>query len=216
YDRAIVTDIPGTTRDLLDTQLTLRGLPLHITDTAGLRDSEDPVEKEGIRRARQALVEADGILLVMDATLGLSPSAHALWNEVKEDSALRAKTILVLNKIDACGLSPEQRVEEGQTCLYLSPLHQHGLELLTDAILDLAGFVPQEEGGFMARRRHVSALLAAAASLEQARFQLDTYHAGELMAEDLRAAQDALGEITGKLSSDDLLGEIFGSFCIGK
>lgn len=216
YERAIVTDIPGTTRDLLDTRLTLRGLPIHITDTAGLRESDDPVEKEGIRRARQALSDADGIILVMDATLGTQAEAHPLWQELKADPALLRKTILVLNKIDLIDQTPERGVEEGRPCVRLSALHREGLELLTDVLLELAGFVPQEEGGFMARRRHLSALLTAANAMERARVQLCTYRAGELMAEDLRAAQDALGEITGKVSSDDLLGVIFSSFCIGK
>jgi tRNA modification GTPase len=216
FERAIVTDIPGTTRDLLDTRLTLRGLPVHITDTAGLRDSDDPVEKEGIRRARQALHDADGIVLVMDASVSASPEQHPLWQELQTDPALANKAILVLNKIDLRDLRPSVSVVSGRHCVRLSALHKQGLGLLTDVLCELAGFVPQEEGGFMARRRHLSALLAAAASLEHARIQLHTFHAGELMAEDLRAAQDALGEITGKLTSDDLLGEIFGSFCIGK
>jgi tRNA modification GTPase len=121
----------------------------------------------------------------------------------------------VLNKIDLCAAAPTRSVMNGRPCGALSALRKQGLDLLTDALCELAGFVPQDEGGFMARRRHLSALLAAAASLEHARHQLDI-HAGELLAEDLRAAQDALGTITGKVTSDDLLGEIFGSFCIGK
>jgi tRNA modification GTPase len=216
FERAIVTDIPGTTRDLLDTRLTLRGLPIHITDTAGLRDSDDPVEKEGIRRARQALLEADGIVLVMDAALSAFPEQHPLWQELQADPALASKTILVLNKVDLGDLPPGLSMVNGRPCVQLSALRKQGLKLLTDVLCELAGFVPQEEGGFMARRRHLSALLTAAAALEHAHIQLHTFRAGELMAEDLRAAQDALGEITGKLTSDDLLGEIFGSFCIGK
>ncbi|MDR0779542.1 MAG: tRNA uridine-5-carboxymethylaminomethyl(34) synthesis GTPase MnmE [Pseudomonadales bacterium] len=216
FERAIVTDIPGTTRDLLDSQLTLRGLPIHITDTAGLHDSNDPVEKEGIRRARQALTQADGILLVMDASVSPSPEHHPLWQELLADPALANKTLLVLNKIDLRNLSAGRSIINGRPCVQLSALTKQGLDLLTDALCDLAGFAPQEEGGFMARRRHLSALLAASAALARARLQLDTFRAGELMAEDLRTAQDALGEITGKLTSDDLLGEIFGSFCIGK
>lgn len=250
FERAIVTDIPGTTRDLLDTQLTLQGLPLHITDTAGLRDSSDPVEQEGIRRAREALQQADGILLVVDASQvggngntatqalatdsdGLSPtdadnpivsdavllsglSHHPLWQEFKASPALAAKTLLILNKIDLCQLPPGTTPFEGRPCIQLSALQRSGLEHLTGALLDLAGFVPREEGGFIARRRHLDALLSAQSALHDARRQFTATHSGELMAEDLRRAQDALGEITGKVSSDDLLGEIFGSFCIGK
>ncbi|HWK54361.1 MAG TPA: tRNA uridine-5-carboxymethylaminomethyl(34) synthesis GTPase MnmE [Hyphomicrobiales bacterium] len=254
FDRAIVTDIPGTTRDLLDTQLTLQGLPLHITDTAGLRESTDPVEQEGIRRARQALQQADGILLVIDASQimntaretnqgnrliedtadevtpttvlsnVLSPDAvlppdlaqEPLWQEFKADPELVAKTLLVLNKIDLCQLPPGTTTIEGRPCIRLSALQRDGLEHLSQALLDLAGFVPREEGGFIARRRHLSALLSAQDALHDAKRQFNATHSGELMAEDLRRAQDALGEITGKVSSDDLLGEIFGSFCIGK
>jgi len=215
YDRAIVTDIAGTTRDLLDMVVTIRGVPVHLTDTAGLRDSQDPIEQEGIKRARDAMQVADAIVLLIDSSLYETPEFHPIWIELAS-SSLGAKTIIVMNKIDLLNQDPGAFAFHGQPMLRISVRQGAGLDLIETALLNQADFMPQEEGGFLARRRHVDALIRAEQAIDAANLQLHGKRAGELLAEDLRTAQDALGEITGKLSSDDLLGVIFSSFCIGK
>ena len=214
-EAAIVTDVPGTTRDLLRQEITIAGVPVHILDTAGLRDSSDPVEQEGIRRARAAIAEADRVLLLVDIRARAELAANPVWNELRSDPALAAKLTIVFNKADLAQRQPAMETEQGFTALHLSAKHGAGLDLLRQHILDCAGYHTQEEGGFLARRRHLAALQRAAQALADAALQLE-HKAGELVAEELHRAQDALGEITGAVSADELLGEIFSSFCIGK
>lgn len=214
-EAAIVTDIPGTTRDVLRQEISVAGVPVHILDTAGLRDSTDPVEQEGIRRARAAIADADRVFLVVDVRTRPQLAANPIWRELRADPALANKLTLVFNKVDLAQQLPALQVEQGVTAILLSARQREGLELLRQHILDCAGYEAQEEGGFLARRRHLDALARANTALEAAQEQLRN-KAGELVAEELRRAQEALGEITGAVSADDLLGKIFGSFCMGK
>jgi tRNA modification GTPase len=214
-DAAIVTDIPGTTRDLLRQEIILKGIPIHILDTAGLRDSKDPVEQEGMRRARTAIAEADRVLLLVDARSRTQLAENPVWRELRSDPAIAARLTLIFTKIDLAGLQPTLAGEQGHVAIQLSAKSGAGLDLLRQHILDCAGFDAQDEGGFLARRRHLDALHRASTALSDATAQLER-KSGELVAEDLRRAQDALGEITGAVTADALLGEIFSSFCIGK
>jgi tRNA modification GTPase len=213
-DAAIVTDIPGTTRDVLRHEISINGVPLHIVDTAGLRHSEDPVEQEGIRRARAAIADADRVLLV-DIRTRATLASHPIWQELRADPAIAARLSLVFNKADLAGREPAVEEEQGSVAILLSAKSGSGLNLLRQHILDCAGYEAQEEGGFLARRRHLDAIQRADEALAASQSQLQ-HRAGELLAEELRRAQDALGEITGVVTADDLLGKIFGSFCIGK
>lgn len=210
YDAAIVTQIPGTTRDPLREQLSLDGLPVTLIDTAGLRESDDPIEAEGVRRAQRELARADLVLWLMDAREGEVAAAAAARLELGAE----AEPTLVLNKIDLTGERPGEFECAGLRGFRVSVLTGDGLPLLTEHMKSRAGWRSEAGGTFSARRRHVDALERAAASLDAARGKLVS--ALELGAEELRAAQSALGEITGELTSDDLLGEIFSSFCIGK
>lgn len=209
-EAAIVTDIPGTTRDVLREQIAIDGMPLHIIDTAGLRDSNDPVEQEGIRRAWAEMATADRILLLVDDRQGLTA----------EDQALRARlpaetgVTVIYNKIDLTGREPILRPTEWGHELWLSAKSGAGLDRLREHLKSCRGY-HGGEGTLMARRRHLEALERAAAALTAAGEQL-TVRAGELAAEELRQAQNALSEITGEFTSEDLLGRIFSSFCIGK
>ena len=212
---AIVTDIPGTTRDLLRQEITLGGVPIHIVDTAGLRPSVDPVELEGIQRARTAIAEADRVLMVVDWHAYASLSANPVWRELRSEAATAEKLSVVFNKADLAKLPPAMQTEDGIPFIRISAKTGAGLDLLRQHILDCAGFDALEEGGFLARRRHLDALQRAAVALAVAESQLQ-HRAGELVAEELRRAQEALGEITGVVTADALLGEIFSSFCIGK
>jgi tRNA modification GTPase len=207
-EAAIVTHIPGTTRDVLKESIHIDGMPLHITDTAGLRDSKDPVEQEGIRRAWQAIEQADILLLLIDDSQGKDDEAALIRDRLPPD----LRVIEVYNKIDI-----SQRPEG----LYgdemgISAHTGAGIDALKQLLKEHMGFHDIEEGQFLARRRHLHALERAQAHVIAAREQLEVYNAGELMAEELRQAHDHLGEITGKMTSDDLLGAIFSSFCIGK
>ena len=212
YDAAIVTDIPGTTRDVLRERIHLDGMPLHIADTAGLRDDADVVEAEGIRRARNEMIRADRILYVIDATRALDDESMRA-----ELSTLPAEIPLtvVLNKIDvAQGTS---RYEQSQPPrLHLSAITGEGVDLLREHLKECMGFQGADTGTISARRRHLDALNRAQAHLQEAQRQLLERRAGELMAEELRQAQQALSEITGEFTPDDLLGRIFTTFCIGK
>ena len=212
YAAAIVTDIPGTTRDILRERINIDGMPLHIADTAGLREVTDVVEAEGIRRAREEMSRADRILYLVDATRALDDEAI-----VRETSTLPANVPVtwVFNKIDLCG--GRVRLEQSQpTRVHLSAATGEGVDLLRAHLKECMGFVGADAGTISARRRHLDALARAEAHLHQAATQLIDFRAGELMAEELRQAQQALAEITGAFSSDDLLGKIFSSFCIGK
>ncbi|MFK8014582.1 MAG: tRNA uridine-5-carboxymethylaminomethyl(34) synthesis GTPase MnmE [Gammaproteobacteria bacterium] len=203
HDAAIVTDRPGTTRDVLREDIELDGMPLRIVDTAGLRDSDDPVEVEGVRRARDAMAHADLMLHVIDATEAVT-DALAL-----PDIPL----ITVYNKTD---LSPTRTFELNDDVVALSALTGAGVDTLTERLKHHAGFDAGTEGNVIARRRHLDALARAATHIERGTFELKQHAAGEIMAEELRLAQQCLGEITGRVTSDALLGDIFSNFCIGK
>jgi tRNA modification GTPase len=208
---AIVTDRPGTTRDVLRQHLHLDGLPLHLVDTAGLRVAEDVVEEEGIRRAKSEIQRADQVLYLVDASLA---DDLALATEMAELPSGIPVT-LVVNKIDLLGIAA--RIEESHptTRIHVSARTGEGLDLLRTHLKSLAGY-NGESGAVSARRRHLDAVSRALMLVKAAAHTLRTIQAFELFAEDLRLAQRALGEITGEFTNDDLLGEIFGSFCIGK
>ena len=206
---AIVTDVAGTTRDVMREHVLLDDIPLHLIDTAGLRESNDLVEKEGIKRAWDEVRRADCVLLVVDASMG----AHmdSLSDEIKAELPKDVPVVLVFNKIDR--LTTRTNVDPSR--IYLSAKTGEGLSSLKQTIKTVVGYQPAE-GQFLARRRHLQALDKALALLSTGHEQLMLHRAGELLAEDLRLAHLALCEITGEFSSDDLLGEIFSSFCIGK
>jgi len=215
-DVAIVTDIAGTTRDLLRESIHIDGMPLHVVDTAGLRATHDQVEQIGVERALKAIAEADRILLVVDSTEGVS-ELSAIWSEFFEQAPDRSRITLIRNKADLSGESIGLSTDSnGQITLRLSAREQQGLTLLCEHLKQCMGYEQTAEGNFSARRRHLDALQRAASFLEQGAQQLIQIGAGELLAEDLRLAQQALGEITGVFRSDELLGRIFSSFCIGK
>jgi tRNA modification GTPase len=218
-DAAIVTDIPGTTRDLVNATISLSGLPVQLVDTAGLRDTADPVEQEGVRRTRAAIGRADHALLIVDGSDADWPDvAAALADELTPG----LPATIVINKIDLCGgaLAPGVGAEDigGRMLpvLRLSALAGDGMDALRQYLCDAAGYDTGAEGSFSARRRHIVSLEAARAAFDAGVRRLEAERAGELFAEELRLAQQALGEITGEVTSDDLLGRIFGSFCIGK
>ena len=206
-EAAIVTAIPGTTRDVLREHLAIDGLPLHLVDTAGLRDSDDPVEREGIRRARAEIERADHLLFVTEAGDPQTPPAELLGEA-------RAVT-RVINKIDLAGEPPRSEPQAAWTDVYLSARSGAGLDLLRERIKTAVGF-HTGEGLFSARRRHVQALRHATDCVSRGADLLTGGAGAELAAEELRLAQQALGQITGAVSSDDLLGRIFSTFCIGK
>lgn len=209
HDAAIVTDIAGTTRDVLKERIQLDGMPLHIIDTAGLRESDNAIEQEGIRRAHQEIKNADKILLLIDV------------KESEIDSILKTlppggNITLIYNKIDLLGLTPEIKQTALGSEIYLSIKTGDGMELLKQHLKQSVGFNEATDNVFIARRRHIEALNKGHEFVESALNQLRGSQAGELVAEDLRQAQMSLAEITGKFTSDDLLGKIFSSFCIGK
>lgn len=217
-EAAIVTAIEGTTRDVLREHIHIDGMPLHIIDTAGLRDSPDEVEQIGIARAWDEIRQADRILLMVDATTTPETEPHAIWPDFIDQLPDQAPVTVVRNKVDLSGETVGITAEPHQVApvIRLAAKSADGLEILRDHLKECMGFAATTEGGFLARRRHLDALNRALDSLHQGQDQLQGYGAGELLAEDLRAAQDALGEITGAMTSDDLLGKIFSSFCIGK
>lgn len=200
HDAAIVTNIPGTTRDTISETIDIDGLPVHIIDTAGLRDSEDEVEKIGIQRARKAMKEADHVLLLVDA------SNHTP-NEPFENPE---KTTLIYNKID---LVPDPQKLEG---IKISATNTQGIDALREYVKGLAGYSQENETVFTARRRHITALEEGRDAVQRGLSQLRLHNAGELLADELLQAQNQLNQITGEFSADDLLGEIFSGFCIGK
>lgn len=212
-DTAIVTEIPGTTRDTLHAQCIIDGFNIRLTDTAGLRDSDDRVEQEGVRRARAVLTSADAVLWVYDSD---SADDHAL-TETRSQLAAGATLITIRNKIDVVSRPAYRRQrDDGNIEIGLSALTGEGAELLRDELLRACGFNPVGETLFTARERHVRALAQAHTALQQAHEQLVSGAELELPAEDLRQAQLCLGELTGEFTADDLLGEIFARFCIGK
>ena len=206
-DSAIVTDIAGTTRDTLHESINLDGMPLHLVDTAGLRESDDVVEKIGIERAWQAVKKADIALLLLGESQTVTKSEKII-KKLPDTLPL----LIVQNKIDLSSEDAGKRNEK----IYISAKNNIGIDLLKEELKQRMGFQDNSEDIFIARRRHLRALKNTKQLVTNAEIQLVEFNAGELMAEELRLAQDELGKITGKFTSDDLLGEIFSSFCIGK
>lgn len=207
-ETAIVTDIAGTTRDVLHAEISLQGVPLHVIDTAGVRDTNDPVEKLGIERARKAVQQADHVLILVDATQPELPTLP--------DSDTANHTV-ILNKIDLLTRENLTRTKaQTKAKLCVSVKTGEGIEQLQDWLLSLAGFDNQVESVYGARRRHLDALYTAQKATEDAVERLSSHHLPELAAEELRLAQASLSSITGQFDTEDLLGEIFSSFCVGK
>ena len=204
-DTAIVTEIAGTTRDILREHINIDGLDVELIDTAGLRENPDLIEAEGIRRARDAMAAADAVIWLQDAT---GPDAAAPTESLPPDVPI----LVVRNKADLLSSRPRG----SNDTVYLSAKTGAGIDELRRRIAGIAGYKGAAGGTFTARRRHVEALARAAGHFDAGKAALEDRRAGELFAEELRLAQDALGEITGAVSSDDLLGQIFSSFCIGK
>jgi tRNA modification GTPase len=211
-ESAIVSPTPGTTRDILRERIQIDGLPLHILDTAGLSAGTDELEAEGVRRARAALARADRILLLVDDNRDAEQELAALRAELPAGLPVT----VVRNKIDLSGRAPGHAVGPDGPSIALSAKTGAGLEALKVHLKTCMGFQAAGEGTFMARRRHLDAIARARAHLAQGQAQLRHARAGELLAEELRLAQRALGEITGEFTPDELLGRIFASFCIGK
>ncbi|HET9404089.1 MAG TPA: tRNA uridine-5-carboxymethylaminomethyl(34) synthesis GTPase MnmE [Burkholderiales bacterium] len=206
---AIVTEIPGTTRDVIRQSISVEGVPVHIIDTAGLREAREPVERLGIERTWAAIEKADLLLLLMDATQGESEADQEIRKRLPSD----LPCIKVMNKIDLLAGRPAQTGQHDLNTVWLSAKTGMGIDRLRKSLLGMAGWQGSGEGLFMARERHVHALGRARAHLESA---IRQGRHPELFAEELRLAQESLGTITGAFTSDDLLGEIFSRFCIGK
>ncbi|MEI7255490.1 tRNA uridine-5-carboxymethylaminomethyl(34) synthesis GTPase MnmE [Dickeya dadantii] len=215
-DAAIVTDIAGTTRDVLREHIHIDGMPLHIIDTAGLRDASDEVERIGIERAWQEIEQADRVLFMVDGTTTDAMEPAAIWPEFMARLPKTLPITVVRNKADVTGEPLGIEDVNTYSLIRLSARTGDGVDLLRDHLKQSMGFTSNTEGGFLARRRHLQALEQAAQHLQQGHEQLVGAYAGELLAEELRLAQQALSEITGEFTSDDLLGRIFSSFCIGK
>jgi len=206
-DSAIVSDIPGTTRDVLHEPIHIDGLPLHLIDTAGLRETNDPIEQEGMRRAHKEIEKADRILLIRDLTN----------NDFTENLINHDKITVIYNKIDLIGKEACIENINNHCVIYISAQTGEGLDLLREHLKSVVGYDSTQEGVFIARRRHINSLQQTAYFLKEAHTQLRLKKFScELLAEELRLAQNALSEITGEFRSDALLGEIFSSFCIGK
>ena len=213
-DTAIVTDVPGTTRDVVRERVVIAGIPFDVHDTAGLRETSDPVERIGVERAADAVDDADLVLVVVDDR---DPSCDAVRGTLARRAAV-APRILVRNKIDLSGAEPGVGADGGAMPIArVSALEGSGLAELEEAIVErvMRGTTAREDA-FMARRRHLDALERVSGALDRAQCRLTVDHAGELVAEELRDAQGALGAITGEFATEDLLAHIFSSFCIGK
>ena len=211
-DLAIVTPIAGTTRDALRSTIQIEGIPLHIIDTAGLRETDDEVEKIGIERSWKEIEKSDVVLLLVDARNGVATADREILARLPE----RLKRITIYNKIDLCGAQAERHDESDGSAISLSARSGEGVELLRQELLQIAGW-HQTDDVFIARERHLRALAKAQEHIASARRVVEgPLPALELFAEELRLAQQALGEITGEFTADDLLGVIFSRFCIGK
>lgn len=216
-DSAIVTDIPGTTRDVLKEYISIEGVPAHIYDTAGLRDSNDIVEQEGVKRAKKQIELADMVLFVFDGCETDIRTANDILNYYQQNILKQNQHVIVVcNKIDKTKESIQVLRQDKHSLVKLSAKTGAGLDLLRKQILHTVGIDKEVTGSFIARQRHLTALNNAYQTLLDAKEQFFATAAGELLAEDLRQVQDYLGEITGLVTSDDLLGKIFSSFCIGK
>ena len=215
-ESAIVTEIAGTTRDVLREHIHLDGMPLHIIDTAGLRDTTDTVEQIGIERAWAEIATADRVLFMVDGTTTDAVNPHDIWPDFIDRLPPRLGITVIRNKADLTGEPLTMSEEQGYDVYRISAKTGLGVEELKQHLKSLMGYQSNLEGGFIARRRHLEALDLAESHLMLGKEQLEVYLAGELLAEELRMCQMALSEITGKFTSDDLLGKIFSSFCIGK
>ncbi len=215
-DSAIVTDIAGTTRDVLREHIHIDGMPLHIIDTAGLRETTDEVEQIGVQRAWDEINKADKILLMADSTSTDSNEPHDIWPDFVDHLPKGTRMSVIRNKIDQSGEAAGIDLSTNTPVIRLCAKSGEGVDKLKQHLKEVMGYTGTTEGGFSARRRHIDALNQAEEFLNNGHYQLLNMGAGELLAEDLRMSQLALGEITGHVSADDLLGKIFGSFCIGK
>lgn len=215
-DSAIVTDIPGTTRDVMREHINIDGIPLHIIDTAGLRHSDDVIEQEGVRRAQQEIEQADRVLLLTEHMDVANKTPKEILADYKDVLPNNVALSIVHTKIDLAETAPSIDTVDEHTVIKLSAKTGQGLDLLRQHLKHIVGVDGNTEGNFIARRRHLDALSRALDILNAGKHQLTEHKAGELLAEDLRQAQKTLSEITGEFTSDDLLGEIFSSFCIGK
>ncbi|MDN5679482.1 MAG: tRNA uridine-5-carboxymethylaminomethyl(34) synthesis GTPase MnmE [Ewingella sp.] len=215
-EAAIVTDIAGTTRDVLREHIHLDGMPLHIIDTAGLREASDEVERIGIERAWNEIEQADLVLFMVDGTTTDATEPSQIWPEFMARLPETLPIVVVRNKADITGETLGMTEVNGHSLIRLSARTGDGVDLLREHLKQVMGFNHNMEGGFLARRRHLQALELAAEHLIRGKDQLLGARAGELLAEELRMSQQALSEITGEFTSDDLLGRIFSSFCIGK
>lgn len=215
-DSAIVTKVAGTTRDVLKEHIHIDGMPLHIIDTAGLRETTDEVEMIGIERAWDEINQADRILFMVDSTTTDATNPKDIWPDFVDKlpqnigmTVIRNKADITKEELGLCGISQPPLIR-------LSAKTGEGVESLRTHLKDCMGYTGESEGGFMARRRHLEALDLAMEHLVMGKEQLEAYMAGEILAEELRITQETLNEITGEFSPDDLLGKIFSSFCIGK
>lgn len=215
-EAAIVTDIAGTTRDVLREHIHIDGMPLHIIDTAGLRDATDEVERIGISRAWTEIEQADRIILMLDSSDPESADLSKVRSEFLAKLPTTLPVTIVRNKIDLNGEQASESEQGGYKIISLSAQTHDGVQLVREHLKQAMGFQTGMEGGFLARRRHLDALEKASEHLQIGLVQLTEFHAGELLAEELRLVQTYLSEITGEFTSDDLLGNIFSSFCIGK
>lgn len=208
---AIVTDVAGTTRDVVRETIQISGIPLHIIDTAGLREPGDLVERLGIERTWREIERADVIVQLVDARAGLTPEDEQVAEQFPD--GLKLRRLIVHNKCDLANLPAGRRDENGQAHLFLSALTGEGISLLHDELLSIAGWQGHGEDALLARERHLAALADADSHLSQASIEINRI---EIFAEELRLAQEAMSSITGEFTPDDLLGEIFSRFCIGK
>ncbi len=220
HERAIVTNVAGTTRDTVKEHIHIDGMPLHIIDTAGIREATDEVEQIGIQRAWNEIQQADRILLMIDSSDAEQLNLAEHWSTLLDDDTLRKKLTIVYNKADLATtpepLTTKQTALNNIAQLSISALTGSGIATLKQHLKHCMGYDTAAEGGFSARRRHITAIETAKSYLYKGQQQLLLHAAGELLAEDLRLAQDHLNEITGEFTADDLLGKIFSSFCIGK
>ncbi|WP_028864999.1 tRNA uridine-5-carboxymethylaminomethyl(34) synthesis GTPase MnmE [Psychromonas aquimarina] len=215
-ESAIVTDIAGTTRDVMREHIHIDGMPLHIIDTAGLREGADEVEKIGIERAWAEINNADRVLFMLDATTTDAQDPHEIWPDFIDKLPENIGLTVVRNKADLTGESLAVTEDHDHPVYRISAKTGLGVDALKEHLKDIMGYQSNSEGGFMARRRHLEAIDNAQRHLLEGKIQLEEFQAGELLAEELRLTQQYLSEITGEFTSDDLLGRIFSSFCIGK